>query len=75
MERQAQPYRFRAWCVDIRLWSTLTDLAPDQQAAAIILRLEGAAHESARCLSQQEIANGGIVRGRRLDPVSYILAG
>ena len=57
------------------LWSMLTDLAPHQQVAAIILRLEGAARELARTLTPQEITNGGMINGVMVDPVSYIVYG
>ncbi len=33
-------YSFLAYTTDLVLWSTLTDLAPHQQAAAIVLRLK-----------------------------------
>jgi len=68
-------YPFRQWCTEIRLWSCLTDLKPEQQAAAIILRLTGAARESTRLITEHEIRYGGIIRGRQYDPVGYILAG
>ena len=57
------------------LWSTLTDLQPHQQAAAIIMRLRGSAREAARTLTPLEIVHGGVSEGRQLDPVSYIMAG
>ena len=53
----------------------LTDLAPHQQAAAIVMRLGGAARELARTISPQELVHGGVVNGVQLDPVSYILHG
>ena len=68
-------YSFRNYMIDVMLWSMLTDLAPYQQAAAIILRLGGAARELARTLTPLEIAQGGIINGQALDPVSYILYG
>ena len=52
-------YSFRAYMTDISLWVMLTDLAPHQQAAAIIMRLGGQACEFARCMSPQEIIGGG----------------
>ena len=36
-------YSFRAYMTDISLWVMLTDLAPHQQTAAIIMRLGGQA--------------------------------
>ena len=68
-------YSFKTYMTDLMLWSMLTDLAPHQQAAAIILRLQGAAKELARTLTPQEITTGGIVNGVQLDPVSYIVLG
>ena len=74
-EYGAVPYRFRAFCVDLRLWSILTDLDPRQQAAAVVLRLTGQAREAARTLTPEEMQHGGIVRGRFVDPISYIMTG
>ena len=51
----------------------LTDLAPHQQAAAIIMRLGGQAREFARCMSPQEIIAGGWRGGVLYDPVTYLL--
>ena len=36
-------YPFRNYVRDVLLWSMLTDLLPHQQAAAMVLRLKGAA--------------------------------
>ena len=43
-----QNYSFRAYMTDISIWILLTDLQPHQQAAAIVMRLGGAARELAR---------------------------
>ena len=69
MERTG--YSFRTYMMDLNLWMMLTDLAPHQQAAAIIMRLGGAAKELARTMTPQEIFQGGVVNGVQLDPVSY----
>ena len=61
-------YSFRAYMTDISLWVMLTDLAPHQQCAAIIMRLGGGARELARMISPQEIVTGGGRDGRLLDP-------
>ena len=71
----AHRYSFRAWSTDVRLWSMITDLKPEAQAAAIILRLSGHARDAARVITADEIERGGIMQGRRMGPVSYILAG
>ena len=68
-------YSFRAWCQDLQLWLMLTDLQPAQQAAAIVMRLGGAARELVRSITPDEIMNGGIVNGMPVDPVTYIVAG
>ena len=73
--KDAPRYSFRAWSTDVRLWSMITDLKPEAQAAAIILRLSGHARDAARCITADEIEHGGIMQGRRMGPVSYILAG
>ena len=66
-------YSFRSYMTDISLWVMLTDLAPHQQCAAIIMRLGGGARELARMISPQEIVTGGWRDGRLLDPVTYLL--
>jgi len=53
----------------------LTDLAPHQQAAAIVMRLGGAARDLARTITPQEILQGGVINGIQYDPVSYIVYG
>jgi len=70
-----ESYSFRAWVTDLHLWTLLTDLRPEQQAAAIIMRLEGSARECARTLTQQEITQGGVMNGVNHGPVAYIVAG
>ena len=74
-EHHSPPYHFRAWTKDVRLWSMLTDRDPRQQAASIVLRPSGQAKETARTLTHAELMNGGVILGRRLDPVTYILVG
>ena len=66
---------FRTWLQDLMLWTICTDLAPPQQAAAIISQLGGPARDLARQLTPQEVYNGGIVNGQALDPVSFLLHG
>ena len=53
----------------------LTDLQPHQQAAAIVLRLGGAAREVVRDITADEMMNGGVIHGQQLEPVTYIVAG
>ena len=66
-------YSFRAYMTDISLWVMLTDLAPHQQTAALIMRLGGQARDLARMMSPQEIVAGGWRAGVLLDPVTYLL--
>ena len=69
-------YSFKAYITDLQLWSMMTDLAPYQQVAAVILRLSGAAKDLARTLTPNEIMNGGISpTGGQLDPLSYLVVG
>ena len=68
-------YSFRAYMTDISIWVMLTDLLPHQQAAAIVMRLGGAAREMARMITPQELTVGGIRNGVQMDPVTYLLAG
>jgi hypothetical protein len=56
-------------------WVIITPLAPHQQASAIVSRLGGTARDMGRTLTPDEMFNGGIVNGERLDPVTYIVAG
>ena len=74
-DRESRGYSFRNYITDLTLWIMLTDLAPHQQAAAIIMRLGGSAREMARTITPQEIIQGGVVNGVQLDPVSYIIHG
>jgi hypothetical protein len=53
----------------------LTDLQPAQQAAAIVMRLGGAARELVRRITPEEILHGGLVNGVQVDPITYIVAG
>ena len=74
-EHGPNPYRFRAFCTDVRLWTEITDLPSSAQAAALVMRLTGQARETARSIPCEELRNGGWVRGVRYDAVGYILAG
>ena len=60
---------------DLSIWTLLTDLQPYQQAAAIVMRLQGTAREYARMINPNELMHGGIQNGVHVDPVTYILAG
>ena len=73
-ERERE-YSFRAWMADLALWTMVTDLAPHQQAASILLALKGAAREHARSYTPQQLRQGGIVGNQHVDPVTFILAG
>ena len=57
----------------MQIWVHLTDLNVRQQAAAICMALRGTAQEMIRQISPTELQFGGVVGGRQLDPVSYIL--
>ena len=57
------------------MWVLLTDLQPQQQAAAIVMRLQGGAREFARMITPQELMNGGLHNGVMVDPVTYVIAG
>ncbi|CAE7741630.1 unnamed protein product [Symbiodinium microadriaticum] len=66
---------FRTWMQDLMLWTIGTDLAPHQQAVAIISQLGGPARDLARTLTPGELYNGGVINGQALDPVSFLLHG
>ena len=66
---------FRTWMQDLMLWTIVTDLTAPQQTAAIISQLGGPARKLARTLTPDEVYNGGVVNGQRLDPVSFLLHG
>ena len=53
----------------------LTDLTPRQQAAALVIRLTGAARDVARSLSQPELDFGGVYNGVQVDPLTYVVIG
>ena len=64
---------FRQWSQELALWTKRTDLPPDQQVAAVILRLEGSAREAVNHLSPQEIANGGVLEGALHSPMEFLM--
>ena len=66
-------YSFRSWMTDISLWVALTDLTPQQQCAAIVFRLEGAAREVARSITPANMIQGGNIGGVIVDPVTFLL--
>jgi hypothetical protein len=66
-------YSFRAYLKDLQFWCLLTDLRPEQQGAAILIRLDGAARETARALTIEEIVNGDVVNRHQYDPVSFLI--
>ena len=69
-------YSFKTYITDLQLWPMMTDLAPYQQVAAVILRLSGAAMDLARTLTPNETLNGGVSpSGVQLDPLSYLVVG
>ena len=53
-DQEGSGYMFRNYVTDLSLWVMLTDPAPHQQAAAIVVRLGGAARDLARTISRQE---------------------
>ena len=74
-EHGPNPYRFRAFCTDVRLWASITDLPSSAQAAALVLRLTGQAYETGRAIPAEELQNGGYIRGVHYDGIGYVLAG
>ena len=66
---------FRTWVQDLMLWTICTDMEPHQQCAAIISQLGGPARELARTITPQEVYQGGMVNGRQVDPVTFLLHG
>ena len=68
-------YRGRQDVQDVGIWSMMTDLAPHQQAATLIARLQGHARELALLLPAHEVAAGRLLPdGKYVDPVSNLLA-
>ena len=59
---------------DLSLWIMLTDLQPQQQASAIVMRLGGAARDMARLISPQELVTGGMLNGVQVDPAAFLIA-
>ena len=71
---RAHAYSFVQWTQDLLVWSIMSqDLTPSQQCAQIIFNLHGTARDLTRGMTYQEITAGGVVNGRALDPVSYLL--
>ena len=67
-------YSFRRYMADLQLWIMVTDLAPHAQAAAIVMRLEGAASELARSFTTDQLMRGDQVQGQPVDPVTFVIA-
>ena len=68
-----QSLPFRVWMQDLMLWTICTDMEPRQQCAAIISQHGGPARDLARTITPQEVYNGGVISGVRLDPVNFLL--
>ena len=68
-------YSFRTWVQDLQLWLLITELTPQQQAAAIVIHLRGAAREYARTFTTEELTNGGVRNGIQQDPISFVVSG
>ena len=67
-------YSFRSYMTDLSLWIMLTDLQPQQQASAIVMRLGGAARDMARLISPDELLHGGMHNGVMLGSVTFLIA-
>ena len=71
----AHNYSFRHYCQDLLAWSILArELDETEQAAAIILELQGPARELFREFSHHDYTNGGIIGGVQVGPVTFIMA-
>ena len=66
-------YSFRSYLTDLSLWVMLTDLAPHQQCAAIITRLDGTARQIGRMMTTNEITTGANANGQMVDSVTYLI--
>ena len=66
---------FHAWLLDVIEWCAYSKLEPPEQTVLLITRLEGTARTTAQYLSSMERMHGGIVSGRHLDPVTYLISG
>ena len=58
---------------DIGVWGMLTDLAPHQQCASLVLRLQGQARALADTMTPQEMAIGTIRDGVPIDPATLLI--
>ena len=58
---QEHKYSFKSWQADLELWQLATDLDTAKQAAAVALRLTGAAKEIGRSMPTAILANGVFV--------------
>ena len=74
MERRSRnPYTFDMWQRNLSVWALATNLRPNQQAAAIAMRLEGEAREAIRDIAPAELRTGGFRNGNQMDPLSLII--
>ena len=67
-------HRFRQYVEDVGIWCMMTDLAPHQQAAAIISRFQGHAREIVLLLPAHEVAAGRLKQdGTYVDPITNLM--
>ena len=67
----AHSYSFRHYCQDLLAWSILArDMDETEQAASIILELQGPARELFREFTHNDYTNGGIIGGVQVGPVT-----
>ena len=73
MEYGRPPYTFEMWQRDLLMWAISTNVRPQAQAAAVSIRLGGAARLCAQEIPAEIMMNGGTIAGTFLDPLSYLL--
>ena len=69
----ARTYPFRDWASDLLAWSIASPIDERRKAAAVRCRLQGPAKTGARSLPPQALVNGGVVGGRQLSPMSFLM--
>ena len=70
----ARSYPFRTYARDVLIWSVaVADWDPSRKAAALCMKLTGAALSFSRQLPPAALIQGGRVNGVAMDPLTYLI--
>ena len=73
--RQSNPYTFDTWSRDVMMWSLCTSVRQGQQAAAVAMRLSGAARDVVRELQPAQLTQGDFIGTppRHVDALTFLM--